>query len=66
MGRGANAASAPQPPKNKTKKDAKIDGCKTRAKCRKNRGAKKQGELGEGAAPKSEMQRSCGEGSGDR
>lgn len=65
-GRGANAASLPKPPRSKTKRDAKIDGCKTREKRIKNRGAKGQGEVGEGTAPKSEMQRGCGGGSGDR
>ena len=65
-GRGANAASPPKPPRSKTKRDAKIDGCKTPEKRIKNRGAKRQGEVGEGAAPKSEMQRGCGGGSGDR
>lgn len=31
-----------QPPRNKTKREAKIDGCKTREKYRKNRGAKRE------------------------
>lgn len=48
------------------KRDAKPDGCKTRAKRRKNRGARRPGRVGEGAAPKSEMQRGYGEGPGDR
>ena len=33
--KGANAASPPRPLRSKTKRDAKIDGCKTRAKRRK-------------------------------
>lgn len=67
-GKGCGAASPPpkKPSRIKMKRDAKPDGCKTRAKRRKNRGARRPGRVGEGAAPKSEMQRGYGEGPGDR
>lgn len=56
----------PKPSRNKMKRDAKIDGCKTQANRRKIGVQGGQGGVGEGAAPKSEMQRGCGEGPGDR